>query len=162
MIECFDLEDSTLPRLLVQKAARKGAQPRVELKDTRLLRELIRNGSEGQMRTLGEYELYRIERIDAYSALRGAARSSARAGDARDEKLGLSHTHSVKPVHFECGIKKPRWCVLRLPNPSMAQQAGMSTDAFEAFYFDVCNLDYARLARSLRPLVERMEAAREV
>ena len=25
LIECFDLDDSTLPRLLVQKAARKGA-----------------------------------------------------------------------------------------------------------------------------------------
>ena len=38
----------------------------------------------------------------------------------------------------------------------------MSTEAFEDFYFDVCNLDYARLARALRPLVERMDAAREV
>ncbi len=30
LIECFDLDDSTLPRLLVQKAARKGAFPLVE------------------------------------------------------------------------------------------------------------------------------------
>jgi aminopeptidase len=44
----------------------------------------------------------------------------------------------------------------------MAQQAGMSTEAFESFYFDACNLDYARMARSLRPLVKRMEAARTV
>jgi aminopeptidase len=44
----------------------------------------------------------------------------------------------------------------------MAQQAGMSTEAFENFYFDVCNLDYPRLARALRPLVERMGAAKEV
>ena len=36
----------------------------------------------------------------------------------------------------------------------------MSTEAFENFYFDVCNLDYARLAKALRPLVERMNAAR--
>ena len=35
----------------------------------------------------------------------------------------------------------------------------MSTEAFEDFYFDVCNLDYARLAKALRPLVERMDAA---
>ena len=33
----------------------------------------------------------------------------------------------------------------------------MSTEAFENFYFDVCNLDYPRLARALRPLVERMD-----
>jgi leucyl aminopeptidase (aminopeptidase T) len=36
----------------------------------------------------------------------------------------------------------------------------MSTEAFEDFYFDVCNIDYPRLARALRPLAERMAAAR--
>jgi aminopeptidase len=44
----------------------------------------------------------------------------------------------------------------------MAQQAGMSTEAFEDFYFDVCNLDYPRLAKALKPLVERMNAAKQV
>jgi aminopeptidase len=44
----------------------------------------------------------------------------------------------------------------------MAQQAGMSTGAFEDFYFDVCTLDYAKMAKDLQPLVARMDAAREV
>ena len=76
LIECFDLDDSTLPRLLVQKAARKGAQPLVETKDTRILRELIKNGSEEQMRVMGEYELYRMERMHAYIALRARGTST--------------------------------------------------------------------------------------
>jgi aminopeptidase len=161
LIECFDLDDSTLPRLLVQKAARKGALPLVETKDTRIVRELVRNASEEQMQTWGESELYRMERMNAYIALRGA-RNINEMADVPGEKMNLYNTHFLKPVHFECRIKKTRWCVLRLPNASMAQQAGMSTDAFESFYFDVCNLDYPRLARSLRPLVERMTAARTV
>jgi aminopeptidase len=161
LIECFDLEDDTLPRLLVQKAARKGALPLVELKETRLLRELIRNGSEAQMKVWGAYELHRMERVAAYIALRGA-RNINEMADVPGEKMNLYNTHFLKPVHFECRIKRTKWCVLRLPNPSMAQQAGMSTEAFENFYFDVCNLDYPRLARALRPLVERMSAAREV
>src|SRR3954469_1557695 len=72
LVECFDLEDSTLPRLLVRKAARKGAHALVETKDSRILRELIRNASEAQMRALGDFELYRMERVHAYIALRGA------------------------------------------------------------------------------------------
>ena len=36
LIECFDLEDDSLPRLLVRKAARKGAYPLIELKSNRL------------------------------------------------------------------------------------------------------------------------------
>jgi aminopeptidase len=161
LIECFDLDDSTLPRLLVQKAARKGAYPLVETKDSRILRELIKNASEPQMRLFGEYERFRMERVQAYIALRGA-RNINEMADVPGERMNLYNTFHQKPVHYDCRIKNTKWCVLRLPNASMAQQAGMSTDAFESFYFDVCNLDYPRLARALRPLVERMEAAKEV
>lgn len=161
LIECFDLDDDTLPRLLVQKAARRGAFPLVELKDTRLLRDLVKNGSEGQMRLLGECELHRMKQVQAYIGLRGA-RNINEMADVPGEKMSLYNTHFLKPVHFECRIKQTKWCVLRMPNSSMAQQAGMSTEAFESFYFDVCNLDYPRLAKALRPLVERMTAAREV
>ena len=161
LIECFDLEDSTLPRLLIQKAARRGANPLVETKDSRLIRELVKNGSEAQMRAWGDYELHRMRRVDAYIALRGA-RNISEMADVPGEKMNLYNTHFLKPVHFECRIKRTKWCVLRLPNASMAQQAGMSTEAFENFYFDVCNLDYTKLSRALQPLVERMTAAREV
>src|SRR3954453_10909953 len=161
LIECFDLDDSTLPRLLVQKAARKGASAFVETKDTRLIRELVRNGTEEQMQAWGEFELHRMQRMDAYIALRGA-RNISEMSDVPVEKVNLYNAHFLKPVHFDCRIKKTKWCVLRLPNASMAQQAGMSTDGFESFYFDVCNLDYSRLSRALTPLVERMRAAKAV
>jgi aminopeptidase len=38
----------------------------------------------------------------------------------------------------------------------MAQQAGMSTDAFEKFYFDVCTMDYPRMQKAAEPLRELM------
>src|SRR3954464_3231850 len=134
LIECFDLDDSTLPRLLVQKAARKGAQPLVETKETRITRERIRSGAEEQMRAWGEYELRRMEQVQAYIALRGA-RNINEMADVPGEKLNVYNPPFLKQVHFECRVRETRWCVLRLPNASMAQQAGMSTDAFESFYF---------------------------
>jgi aminopeptidase len=39
----------------------------------------------------------------------------------------------------------------------MAQLAGMSTEAFEDFYFNVCTLDYERLQPGMRALKELME-----
>ena len=51
----------------------------------------------------------------------------------------------MRPVQDQ-RVKKTKWVVLRWPTPSMAQQAGMSTEAFEDFYFDVCTLDYRKLA----------------
>lgn len=161
LIECFDLEDSTLPRLLARRASSIGANALIETKDARLTREMVRNASEEQMRLWGQIELFRMERVQAYIGLRGA-RNINEMSDVSSDKLNLYNSLLLKPVHFEQRIKHTRWCVLRLPNASMAQQAGMSTEAFEDFYFDVCNLDYARLSRTLQPLVKRMEAAREV
>ena len=52
--------------------------------------------------------------------------------------------------------------VLRYPNPAMAQNAGMSTEAFEKFYFDVCTLDYSAMSRAMDALKARMERADKV
>jgi aminopeptidase len=60
-------------------------------------------------------------------------------------------------------VKKTKWCVLRWPTPSMAQLAGMSTEAFEDFYFDVCTLDYEKLQpgmKALKALMERTDRVR--
>jgi aminopeptidase len=61
----------------------------------------------------------------------------------------------MKPV-LDWRVKKTKWCVLRWPSPSMAQLAGMSTEAFEDFYFRVCTLDYARLIPGMKALAELM------
>ena len=46
LVECFDLDDTTLPRLLVRKAAQKGAAALVDIKDSRITRDLIRFGND--------------------------------------------------------------------------------------------------------------------
>lgn len=161
LVETFDLDDDTLPRLLVRKAAQRGAHALVETKSMRVVRELVRNATESQMALWGATELHRMSRVQAYVGLRGAHNINEMA-DVPADKLGLYNEHVLKPVHFEQRVKHTRWCVLRMPSASMAQQAGMSTEAFEDFYFDVCNIDYPRLAKALEPLVERMTAARSV
>jgi aminopeptidase len=161
LVECYDLDDSSLPRLLVQKAARKGASALVDIKDSRITRELIRNATEPQMKAIGAFELERMKMVQAYVGLRGS-RNINEMSDVPGERMNIYNAHVLKPVHFDCRIKSTKWCVLRLPNQSMAQQAGMSTEAFENFYFDVCNLDYPRLARALEPLVALMDRAEEV
>ncbi len=43
----------------------------------------------------------------------------------------------MKPV-LDYRVGKTKWVVLRWPSSAMAQQAGMSTEAVEDFYFKVC------------------------
>jgi len=161
LIECFDLPDSTLARLLIQKAAAKGARALVETRDMRIVREQVLRGSAEAIEAWGRVDRHRMEQVQAYLGLRGACNISEMS-DVPPGQMELYNTLYQKPVHFERRITDTRWCVLRLPNASMAQQAGMSTGAFEDFYFDVCTLDYGKLAEQLKPLVARMEKARDV
>jgi aminopeptidase len=71
------------------------------------------------------------------------------------------YSRITRPV-LNYRVSKTRWCVLRWPSSSMAQAAGMSTEAFENHYFDVCTLDYRRMARAMEPLHRRMKRADKV
>ena len=62
----------------------------------------------------------------------------------------------MRPV-IDQRVKKTKWVVLRWPTPSMAQLAGMSTEAFEDFYFDVCTLDYRKLQPGMKALKTLMD-----
>ena len=88
LVECFDLEDDTLARLLVRKAAHLGAYPLVETKSLRMVRELVRNASEAQMKAIGAYELQRMQGVQAYIALRGS-KNVNELSDVPPAKMGL-------------------------------------------------------------------------
>ena len=64
----------------------------------------------------------------------------------------------LKPL-LDWRVKKTKWCVLRWPSSSMAQQAKMSSEAFEKFYFDACCMDYGRMTEGMSALEKRMKAA---
>jgi aminopeptidase len=59
-------------------------------------------------------------------------------------------------------VLKKKWCGLRAPNESMAQAAGMSTEDFEDFFFNVCTLDYKKMSAAMDPLVALMEKTDKV
>jgi len=71
------------------------------------------------------------------------------------------YSRITRPV-LDYRVNRTRWCVLRWPTPSMAQAAGMSTETFENLYFDVCTMNYAKMARAMIPLERRMKRADHV
>jgi aminopeptidase len=160
LLESYDAPPAVVARL-VERIAAVGAIPLVETRQNRVLRSLYRTATEEQMRLIGELELARMKQMDAYIGLRGADNSTELA-DVPAERMRLYAAHWWKPVHTEQRCTYTKWVVLRWPTPAMAQQAGMSTDAFEEFYFDVCTLDYGRMQRAMEPLKRRMEAADRV
>jgi aminopeptidase len=155
LIECFDLPEPTLACVLVYKATERGAVPLVSVKQNRVLRELYRTGSAEQLRMIGQLELARMKQVQAYIGIRGTENVSEMS-DVPADKMELYQTHIWEPVHIRWRVPKTKWVVLRYPTASMAQLAGMSTAAFEDYFFRVCTVDYAAMAKAQRPLERLM------
>lgn len=160
LIEAFDIPEAMVVAL-VEAARAVGGHPHVALRSGRIARALVENAQADQLQTWAGYDLERMKTMDAYIGLRGSANASEMAGLADDQLQAYVGQYQT-PVHGEQRVKQTRWCVLRWPSPSMAQLAQKSTADFEQFYFDVCTLDYAKMAQAVKPLQRRMAAADKV
>jgi aminopeptidase len=144
---------------LIRAARAAGALPIAEARHTRLTRELLRGTNPDHAALVRDLELGRMRRMEAYIAVRGSANANE-TSDVPSDRMTL-YSRITRPV-LDHRVNKTRWCVLRWPSPSMAQSAGMSTEAFEDLYFDVCTMDYRRMARAMEPLEKRMKKANQV
>ena len=155
LIEGFDMPEEMI-LALIRKVREAGGVPMVTIKNNRVQRELIRANDATTMENIGAYEAFRMGRVQAYIGLRGSYNISEMS-DVSGGAMDLYEKHWLKPVHYDIRVPKTKWVVLRWPTASMAQQAQMSTEAFEDFYFDVCTLDYGKMAQAAQALKLRME-----
>ncbi len=146
---------------LIRAVRAKGGIPLVTVKEPVVMREILRGASVDGIKLAAGCELHRMKKMDAYVGLR-SGKNIYEMSDVPGKKMGLYSKHWVEPVHMKERVRKTRWVVLRYPTPSMAQQAGMSTESFENFYFRVCTLDYRAFSKAMNPLVRRMRRADRV
>ncbi len=155
LLDMIDVPDEFTIQLM--RAVREaGGIPLVEVRRTRVMREIMRETDRAHAELVRELEMYRMRRVQAYIAVRGSGNANE-ASDVPSDRLKL-YSKALRRV-IDHRVRKTRWCVLRWPSPSMAQAAGMSTEAFEDLYFNVCTLDYRRMSRAMEPLHRRMTRA---
>ena len=152
LIDAFDIPDAMVIALIRAVRAR-GAHPYVQIHRARVTRELSVGAEEAQFSVHADVELARMQRMDAYIAIRGSE-NIFESSDVPAGKVQLV-SRLMKPV-LDHRVGRTKWVVLRWPSSAMAQQAGMSTEAFEDFYFKVCTLDYARMVPGMKSLADLM------
>ena len=153
--------DYMLVNALIKEVYKVGAIPFVEMYDNRVSRELLLGLTEEQAKLKAKFHTVRMSEMDAYIGIRGGENSNENA-DVPDDKLQIESKFFSLPVHHEIRVKKTKWVVLRYPNQGMASGAGMSTDAFEDYYFKVCNLDYSKMDKAMDSLKKRLDNADKV
>ena len=160
LIEMFD-DALPLTTALVEEVYRVGGIPFVTVKNNKILRQLLKGATIEQLQMIAKWEAERMNSMDAYLGIR-AAENISELSDVGSEQIQLYQKYWSKVVHTDIRVPKTKWCVLRYPNNSMAQLSNTSLEAFEDFYFNVCNLDYEKMAKAMDPLIELMEKTDKV
>src|SRR5437868_765609 len=153
LIEAFDIPDE-MTAALIRAARNAGGVPFAQVYRARVNRALALQASDRQLSIMASHELARMKKMNAYIAMRGSHNITELA-DVPPDKMQLIGK-KMRPVQDQ-RVKRTKWVVLRWPTPSMAQLAGMSTEAFEDYFFDVCTLDYCKLQPGMKALKGLME-----
>lgn len=146
-------------REIIKSVEKAGGYAHVSMRDVSVTRQLILSGSEEQFKLLADWECYRLSKMQVYINLR-SPRNAYELADVPAEKMKLYQKIFGK-AHSEA-VYKTRWVTTRIPNAASAQEANMSTEAYEKFYYDVCTLDYNNMSKAMEPLKELMEKTKRV
>ncbi|MCL2796595.1 MAG: aminopeptidase [Firmicutes bacterium] len=160
LIEAHEI-DTPLITELVKELYGVGACPFVELFDAKVQCALLNGLTEAHVKDWARYSVARMSEMDCYIGIRGG-KNSYETSDVSAGKLELYAKFYSLPVHHNERVLKSRWVILRYPNESMSQLAGMSTERFEEFYFNVCNLDYSKMDKAMDALKVLMDKTDKV
>lgn len=146
---------------LVEEIYAQGAYPFVELYDNRVKRAIINGITEELAGKMRKFDAARMEKMDAYIGIRGG-NNSMELSDVDKSLMQLYTKLYAYPVHHEIRVNKTNWVIMRWPTEGMAQLAKMSTEEFENFYFNVCNLDYVKMDQAMDALADLMKKTDKV
>ena len=158
LIDAYDVPEA-VPIALIRAVRAAGAHPFVNLHTARVSRELLMAAKPDQYDVLSSYSMAQMRKMQAFIAIRGS-HNITESADVPPAKMALA-MKKMRPVQ-NYRVNKTRWCVLRWPHPAMAQQAGMSTEAFEDFFFKVCLLNYRKLVPAMKKLEALMNKTTKV
>jgi aminopeptidase len=160
-IEVKGLDALALGKECVRQATEKGGIPFWYYNDESIMRQFIKSATDEQFKAMAEFHLAMMKKSAAYLGIRGSENPFDLA-DISEEKMKAFNTLFYRPVHLEQRVRFTKWCVMRYPNNAMSQLAQMPQEVFEDFYFDVCNVNYARMSKAMDPLVRLMESTDKV
>ncbi|MDQ0193134.1 aminopeptidase [Paenibacillus wynnii] len=146
---------------IVEEIGKVGGHAFVQLTDRTVQRSMLKYATKESLQAWAEIDLNRMKQMDCYIGIR-AGENVNDLSDVPEEKMKLYNSLYSHPIHSEQRVKHTKWVVLRYPNASMAQLANTSTEAFEDFYFEVCNLDYAKMDKAQDALADLMKRTDKV
>ena len=161
LIEIIGEDGILLAKELIKKAEELGARPYFNIINYEILRVVLENATEEQIKLYSKHDAQRMKDMDAYIGIRATANTSELSGISK-EIMEMYNKYYTTPVHLEERVKNTKWCILRYPNAAMAQMSKMNQDEFEDYFFKVCNLDYKKMSIAMDNLKDLMNRTDKV
>ncbi len=155
------MEPETFPLTLAvyEHAVRAGAFPQVQFSSAYFERALLQHGNEELIARVPDLEQAGMEWADTYIGLRGARNPHELAGIPSDR---LTIHKRALGVISALRNEQTRWVLVRVPNESFAQAAGMSLHAMMTFFFAATLRDWEEESRGYRQLRDVFQAGERV
>lgn len=106
-----------------------------------------------QLSYFPKHKLDFIKKADVYIGISGSENSMTYAG-VEQAKI-IKREKILRPI-LEERVNHTRWVITRYPTPALAQDARMSLEEFEDFYFSACNIDWPSFSRKITKLFRLM------
>jgi aminopeptidase len=159
LISVSGFEALDLAKAIIKELYAIGAYAHVDISETSVTRELYKGLTEDTLEVMRYYQLERMSKMDAYIGI-SSSLNSYEMSDVPTEKMSLA-TRGLSDV-LRYRVDHTKWVILKYPNPSIAQAAKMSVEAFEDYFFNVSTLDYQKMLEAMQPLKALMESTDNV
>ena len=155
------MEPETFPLTLAvyEQAVQAGAFPQVQFTSAYLERALLRHGSDELIDRVPDLERNGMEWADVYIGLRGARNPHEFTG-IPTERLA-AHKRALGTISA-LRNEQTRWVLVRIPNESFAQAAGMSLDGAMEFFFAATLRNWDQESRRFQQIRDLFQAATRV
>lgn len=150
-----------LPACIIREVYKVGGIPFLNVIDKRLEREILMGATPEMLDMWAKRDADFMDKMDCYIGIRGGD-NSYELSDVPESIMQEYDKRYGIPVHSDRRVAHTRWVILRYPTPAMSQLAGMSTEAFEDYFFKVCCLDYKKMSDAMNPLVDLMNKTDKV
>ena len=155
------VEPETLPLVqgVYEAAVKAGAYPQVQFLSETLRHSLMKYGNAEQLGWVPEIEAYGMEWADVYFGLRGAHNLYEHADIGAE---ALAANQSAMGKISTARWQQTRWCLVRVPNASLAQEAETDLETMMEMFFDACLIDWDAESQRWRQMAARLTGSRQV
>jgi len=159
MIAMGELESFPLVHAVYEAAIKAGAFPQVQFLSETLRRSVLKYGTSEQLRWVPEIEAYGMEWADVYFGLRGG-HNLHEQWDIAGQRLSENQAAMGKVSTLRWA--KTRWCLVRVPDADLAQQAETDLETLTDMFFDACLRDWPSESGRWHRWADRLNRVSEI